>query len=342
MKRLLLLLPWLVCGVLASGPIHSPRDFNEARARVVIVEDPDAVTVFRPRPQRVEEMFTRGLLTLTGKDDTRSAWLSLVSPEDVIGIKVTSTPGGTSGTRPSVVAAAVQGLLSAGVPPANIIIWDRQSASLRRAGYFELAERFGVGIAASAEAGFDDAHFYETALIGQLVWGDHEFGKRGGEVGRRSFVSRLLTERLTKIIQITPLLNHSLAGVSGNLFGLSRDSVDNTIRFESSSHHLGVAIPEIYALPVLGDRVVLNVVDALICQYQGADWGLLHYSVMLGQLRFSTDPVALDILSLEELERQRKRAGMPLARVNMQIYTNASLLEIGVSDRRKIDVEQVR
>ena len=239
------------------------------------------------------------------------AWSSLVTLQDIVGIKVFSTPGPTSGTRPAVVAAIVKGLLDAGLPPKQIVIWDKHLFDLRLAGYVELAERYGIEIAGSADAGYDPKRLYETALLGNLVWGDLEFGKKGEDVGRKSFVSKLLTRRLTKIIQVTPLLNHNLAQVSGNLFSLAMGSVDNSLRFENSAFQLGEAVPEIYALPEVGDRVVLSVVDALICQYQGEERTLLHYSTMLGQLRFSTDPVALDVLSIHELDRQRQRARHP-------------------------------
>jgi hypothetical protein len=54
-----------------------------------------------------------------------------------------------------------------------------------------------------------------------LIWGDLEFGQQQEGAGRRSHLSRLITQELTKIICITPLLNHNLVGVSGQLFGLT-------------------------------------------------------------------------------------------------------------------------
>jgi hypothetical protein len=183
--------------------------------------------------------------------------------------------------------------------------------------------------------------FYESPVLGRLVWGDHEFGSTGENAGRRSYVSRLVTTRLTRIINVTPLLNHNFAGVAGNLFSLAFGSVDNFFRFESSPVLLATAIPEIFALEQIGDRVVLNVVDGLICQYQGEERTLLHYSTMLRQLRFSRDPVALDVLSLKELEDQRQRAGVVRARLNRRIYENATLLELGASDLRNIEVVRV-
>jgi hypothetical protein len=243
-----------------------------------------------------------------------------------------------------VVAAVAKGLIEAGVPAKQIVIWDKQLIDLRRAGFADVAERLGVRLAGSADEGYDPNAYYDTALLGKLVWGDFEFGKKGDNMGRKSFVSKLLTKRLTKIINITPLLNHNLAQVSGSLYSLALGSVDNTIRFEASelsSGPLSSAVPEIYALREVGDKVALNIVDALICQYQGEEKMLLHYSTVLSQLRFSTDPVALDVTSIRELEKQRQRAKVPPVKPDWQLYNNAALLELGIADQRRIDVNRV-
>jgi len=324
-----------------SNSFYSAANNSTARARVVIVQDPEATDAFQPREPRVRAMVDRGLTTLTGKAKVAEAWLSLLSTNDTIGIKVFSEPGPNSGTRPAVVAAVIQELLDAGVPPTQIIIWDKHQTDLRLAGYFDLAKRFGVGVGGSAEYGYDGKVFYDTPLLGSLVWGDYEFGKKEDGTGRKSFVSRLITNRMTKIVNITPLMNHNQAGVFGNLFSLATGSVDNFARFESDATRLASAVPEIYALPALGDHVVLNITDALICQYEGEERSLLHYSAILNQLRFSRDPVALDVLSLKELDRQRQLAKAPVVKFDPDLYSNASLLELGVSDPKKIDTIDV-
>jgi hypothetical protein len=130
-------------------------------------------------------------------------------------------------------------------------------------------------------------------------------------------VTKLVSKEITKIISVSPLLNHNTAGVSGNICSLALGSIDNSLRFEGDLTKLATALPEIYALPALGDHVALNIVDALVCQYQGEQFGFLHYSVALNQLRFSTDPVALDVLSIQELEKQRSHHGIsPGSRTN--------------------------
>ena len=341
--------PGVALGLVALAtltPARAADPFTTARsapqARVVVVQNRDASAAFRPRPEIVQAMVDRALTNLTGKATPRDAWLSLVSTQDVVGLKVFSAPGQNSGTRPTVAATIASGLIHAGVPPRHIIIWDKSESDLREAGFFALADQLGVRVAGSAQAGYDPAIFYDTPLIGSLIWGDLEFGRTGEGIGRKSYVSKLVTREMTKIINLTPLLNHNTAGVSGNLYGLTMGSVDNTMRFESEASRLAGAVPEIYALPVLGDRVVLNIVDALICQYEGGQHGLLHYSTVLNQLRFSRDPVALDMLSIKELDRQRRATRAPNVRPNLELYRNAALLELGVSDVTRIVVETLK
>ena len=104
-------------------------------------------------------------------------------------------------------AAVVEGLLAAGVPPNHIIVWDREITDLRLAGFSELSERYGIRIAGAAQVGWDPETFYnpDSPILGNLVWGDLEFGKKGEGVGRKSFVSKLLSREITKIINIDPL-----------------------------------------------------------------------------------------------------------------------------------------
>ena len=113
----------------------------------------------------------------------------------------------------------------------------------------------------------------------------------------------------------------------------------NTLRFESNSRALAEAVPDVFALPAIYDRLALCITDALICQYQGEQRTLLHYATPLNQLRFSKDPVALDTLSLAELEAQRQKAGIPSTKFSSDLYKNAALLELGINDARQIRME---
>lgn len=321
----------------------APHTTNAA-ARVVIVEGENLLNAFLPYDDRVEIAFNRGLTRFTGTTNIAAAWLSLVSTNDTVGLKIFSTPGPLCGTRPAVIAAAVHGLRAAGVPPEKIILWDKHAADLRDAGILSLAKKLGVSAVGAAESGYDTNTFYlpESPVIGALVWGDVEFGNTNFGVGKKSFVSKLVSQRLTKIISLAPLINENDAGICGHFFSLGTGSVDNTRRFEGSGDRLAVALPEIYALPAVGDRVVLLVTDALLGQYQGGPASYVQYSAILQQLWFSRDPVALDTLALRQLARERTQRFIPPVNSNFEIYTNASLLQLGVSDPTRIQVERIR
>lgn len=331
---------------LAIRQLHAaeaPANLN-THAQIVSVENTGAITDFQANDAIVQGMVNCGLTNLTRKATVAAAWRSLVSPTNVIGIKVFSEPGMLTGTRPAVVAAVIHGLLAAGVPAKNIIIWDKREADLRTAGYFRLAAQLGVRVAGGTETGWDPENFYrpDTAIIGNLIWSDLEFGKTNVDNGRRSFFSKLVSRQMTKIISIAPLLNQEDAGVCGHFYGLALGSVDNTRRFADDSFRLANAVPEIYARPLLGDRVVLNITDALIGQYEGGARSLLHYSYVLNQLWFSHDPVALDMVSIKELDRERRTFDAPQFRPNLELYSNAHLLQLGENDLTKIHVEKIR
>jgi hypothetical protein len=332
---------WLLAGkIFAADSPPNPSSVG----RVVSVENPAAISNFEPNAAVVQTMVDSGVTALTGKSNVIAAWRSLVSTNDVVGIKVFSGAGMLCGTRPAVVAAVIHGLLDAGLPPTNIIIWDKHTYDLRDAGFFDLAAQLGVRVAGSAEAGYDPTNFYlpDTVIIGNLVWGDSEFGKTNAGAGRKSFVTKIVSQQINKIISIAPLLNEEEIGTCGQLYSLALGSVDNTRRFEADPDRLADAVPEIYALPALGDRVALDLTDALIGQYEGGARGLLHYSAVPGQLWFSRDPVALDVLAIQELARERRAANAPQLNPRLGLYANANLLQLGENNLQKIQVEKIR
>lgn len=323
-----------------SGADGASTEAGPPRARVVTVQNPLATEAFKPNAELVDAMVSRAITNFTRQTSPTAAWINLAGTNEVIGIKVYTMPGPIIGTRVEVTAAVVKGLLAAGVATNRIIVWDRNEESLRHAGYFALAERFGIRVAGAVESGYDGKTFYETALIGNLVYGDFEFGSKEDGVGRKSFVSKLVSRDMTKIINIAPVINHNSAGVAGCLFSLAIGSVDNIGRFDGSPMRLAEAVPDIYLLPSLSDRVVLNISDALVCQYQGEDKGLIHYSTAMNEIRLSRDPVALDVLALLDLERLRKARGQISFPVNWELYKNAALpgVDLGIAETNRIDV----
>ncbi len=338
-------LAFCLLGFSSRAQVALPLHATNSAGRVVQIQGENLLNAFLPDDERVAALFNRGLMRFTQATNPAVAWQRLVSTNDTVGIKVFATPGPLNGTRPAVVAAIVRGLRAAGLPAKQIVIWDKHAYDLRAAGLFTLGKKLGVRVAGATDSGYDPDTFYQpdTPVIGALVWGDLEFGvtNKAG-VGKKSFVSKLVSRQLTKIISVAPLINENDAGICGHFFSLALGSVDNTRRFEGDGDRLATALPEIIALPALGDRTVLYVTDALLGQFQGGPAAYLQYSTKLQQLWFSRDPVALDTLALAELARERNNFSVAPIKFNSEIYTNAALLQLGVNDPAKIQVEKIR
>jgi hypothetical protein len=69
---------------------------------------------------------------------------------------------------------------------------------------------------------------------------------------------------------------------------------------------------------------------------------LLHYSTALNQIWISKDAVALDVLAIQELDRERQARKMSAGNPNAELYHNAWELELGVNDPAKVQVDVVK
>ena len=226
----------VIVGLLLAGPTLGAA----AKVPVIKVQAADATRHFQPRIDRVNAMLQAGLEALAPD----AHWRQFVSTNDLVGLKVNAHLGTLTGTRPAVVQAVAQGLMTSGVPAKNIVIWDRNLADLKRAGYIPLARELGVRLAGSREAGFGEWDTYTVpALHWELATGDHLFGRT--KTSTKSHISRLITDRLTAIISIHPPIADRQNGARGHLQELALAAADNTDRFRVSTPHLTPAIPEL-------------------------------------------------------------------------------------------------
>jgi len=319
--------------------------FTIPEPHINVIRDDASTKRWLVDKKKVDQMVEVGLLQTTGNDNPTGAWLTLVNPQDIVGIKVNAGPGRISGTRHEVADAVVRGLLKAKIRAEQIIIWDAKLKDLQAAGFGTLAKRHGVRLAGSKDTGWDESVVLDKAILGTLTEGDLGFNPGEDTDSRKSHFSRLLTEEITRIISIQPLINHNRVGISGHLVGLTRGAVDNDRRFNVSDSILVTALPDIIAKTndketrYIGDRIALCITDALYVQYLGQSKSLLHYTEPLGQLWFSTDPVALDIFGIETLEAKRQDLEVEFHPPRSLLYENATAVLIGESDPKRRDVE---
>lgn len=161
-----------------APPPPPPRTLSP----VVWAENPDVVQRFAVNGPMVRQMADECLMKLTSAPDVGSAWKRLgILPTDVVGIKITTMGGPLLSTHRPLVQAICDGLQSAGVPPEHIIVWDKDAADMRNAGYVPQPPTDSrVGIAAIFPGtGYDTSVVYNNGILGTLIWGDNDFIRRG-------------------------------------------------------------------------------------------------------------------------------------------------------------------
>ena len=158
----------------SPAPVPTPPPLSP----VILTENPDVVQRFNVNNEMVRQMVNSCILKLTSASDIGTAWTRLgITPQDVVGIKITTMGGQLLSTHRPIVQAICEGLKAAGVSPEQIIIWDKDGNDMRRAGYAPMAPSSSqVGISAVFPGtGYDPNTIYNNEIIGTLIWGDYEF-----------------------------------------------------------------------------------------------------------------------------------------------------------------------
>ncbi len=308
----------------------------------------------------VREMMDRGMRALTGEATTLGAWRRFFEPGDVVGIKVNAGGGPWVVSSPAVVAETCRQLMAVGVPVASIVVFERFQNQLDAIDY---APHLPDGVTVfAAEKGnrrtdnsaYDPATYVEADFF--------------GEDDTRSCMMRLVTQRLTKIVNIPNMKDHGATGATGCLKNVAYGCFSNVARTHSRGQtHTLTAVGTFAAVEPLRSRTVLQIMDGIRAVWHGGPFApTTRYVFHPRQILFGTDPVAIDRLLLDIIDDKRKAegaisiwdrsprylkfndAGSRDLDPNVNILIRepghveyAGRLDLGVSDLAKIHVEEI-
>src|SRR6266545_4829887 len=308
----------------------------------------------------VREMMERGMRALTGEAKAIDSWRRFFTPDDVVGVKV------NAGGRPwvvsshEIVAETIRNLMAVGVKPQQIHIYERFQGQLDQVNYAPSLPE-GVNIFAAERANARN----ENQSYDPRVYVEADFF---GEDDTRSNMMRLVSQKLTKIINIPNMKDHGATGATGCLKNIAYGSFSNVAR----THHKGVShtysvVGTLASIEPLRSRTVLQIMDGLRGVWHGGPFArTTRYVFYPRQIMFGTDPVAIDRLLLDIIENERRAHGAisiwdrsPAslkmddnrardADPNVNIIIRepghveyASTLGLGVYDRAKLKVQDV-
>jgi len=352
----------------------------------------------------VKAMIEQGMRQLVSDAESSvDAWRYFFQKGDRIGIKVVPVgkvakrgyhapdspcvdlkrPGPISSYE--IIQEVVDALASAGIRPSDIMVFDRYLDEFIQAGYKAILPD-GVHWECSSTqydpqqleidgqirgephqkhvAGYDRDVFRELAFCQPADVHDPLDDRRF-----RSHLSKIVTQKVDKIISIPVLKDHRSAGVTLALKNMSHGFVNNVARshvvegpFQDESYrtmnHCQTFIPAAVSLPPTREKCVLQILDGLVGNYEGGpgEWNKTFATWEYKSLLFATDPVALDHVGWKIIDDKRQEEGWPVvARMGREAQAGlkdgvtemfhirqpqhiplAALLELGAFERRDI------
>ncbi|MCS6952278.1 MAG: DUF362 domain-containing protein [Bryobacterales bacterium] len=324
--------------------------------RVIAVHHPASIVAGAYQRDAVRVMLHKGLMELTGAETPAEAWRYFFEPGDVVGLKLNPVGRPFVISAPEVVQEIIEGLKMAGVKPRDIVAYDRYRREFLKAG-FDTWLPEGVRWMWATDAphplqldmdGYDPDHYMETAVVLPEA-------NPSDPHHRRSYVAKFLTREVNKMINLCVLKHHQSAGITLALKNLSHGLVNNVSRSHSSPtlNTCGTFIPAVVDLPVIRQKVVLHILDAVKGAYHGGPGRRVEKYVWEHKtMYFATDPVALDKIGWKVIDAKRLEMGMkPVGeappdadsrfyRMQPEHVEIAAVLGLGVFDDRKIDLRK--
>ena len=247
----------------------------------------------------VREMISNGMRGLTGASDDRDAWRSFFGPSDVVGIKVNCSGAPQVMSSPEVVAEIVRNLISVGVSPSQIWVYERfpdQMETVRYENYVPAGVHVdGIEKSRGSVLGYDPRTYVEVDFF--------------GEDDTRSMMVRHVTERFTKIVNVPNMKDHGASGVTGCLKNIAYGNFSNVARSHQFSKTNTLSfIGTLASVEPLRSKTVLNIMDGMRGVWHGGPF--LHekrFRFYPKQMMFGTDPVAIDRILLDIVEEKRKQ-----------------------------------
>ena len=193
------------------------------------------------------------------------------------------------------------------MPNRNIIIYDRNSNQLQVNGYHALVPP-GVRV-----AGLDE----RWTIKGETLTGyDRDvycemdcFGERE----TRSYLGTIVSSDANKIINLPTLKEHNASGVTGCLKNLAYGTFNNVDRTHANTKtYTDPVIAIMCTAGPIRSKAVLNIMDGIRAVYHSGPFAWNPEFVWEAKtLLFGTDPVAVDRIELEIVEKKRRDVGVP-------------------------------
>lgn len=283
-----------------TSPLGMPGLFP---GRVIELYERDSIVSNRVSQSLVSRMMEKGMKELTGADSERAAWARFVEPKDVVGIKINPSGAPACCSSPEIIREIIAGVESVGVPAHNIMVYDRYSYEIDIGSYQALlppgVRIVGIREGLGADTGYDPSIYCQANFF--------------GEWETRSYMAGIVAHGVTKIINVPTMKDHSASGVTGCLKNLGYGTFNNVARshqapFSFTNPLIGIMC----SVEPLRSKAVLHIMDGMRQVWHGGPLTQVQDFIhQAGTILIGTDPVAMDTIELQAIEKMRQQWGAP-------------------------------
>lgn len=271
----------------ALGPVRAEA---ASQAAVVLAGDADLRTgTGATDPARMAALLDRAMQRFFETDDPVTPWKHLVSPGQVVGLKVNTIAGRGLSTNITLVEAVAARLRQAGIAANDIVVWDRTDRELERAGFHLTASAAGQSF----------------RCMGTDQIGYEEDAESHGSVTCR--ISKILTRVCDTVINLPLLKDHGYSGMTlalKNMYGV----IHNPQECHAGGCNPGVA--DVNMLPTIRNKVRFAIADLTTVAYEGGPGYRPQYAWQRNAIMVAEDPVALDTVGWRIIEDKRAEKGL--------------------------------
>ncbi|MBL8601092.1 MAG: DUF362 domain-containing protein [Myxococcales bacterium] len=273
-----------------------------------------------PRPEAATEMVNKVVMELAGRNDLAQAWRQFVHPSDRVAVKVNGLGLRNMASNKEVVEAIVAGVIAAGVPAANITVYDQWDSFLAATRVSARALPTGVRVQCHNGTRLSP----ETRVASGRTW----------------YATPLL--EATAVIGVPLIKDHSLSGFTGAMKNMTHGSIKNPEAFHR--HLCSPQIAELFHHDAIRTRSRLHIMDGFKAVYHGGPRDNPEHRVALECVLASTDPVALDRVGSDIVDQLRTSHGMGTLQARglpVRYLEEGERLGLGVADRARINTRVV-
>ena len=317
----------------------------------------DAATapVFQARlPAFDEQSYEREVEALISQFEETSGRKLAPGPKGKVGLKIYSDSGPGLATPIPLVKGVISALKRRGFDEEDIFLVGLNQLRLRMTGYLPSLvtgespfKNHKIYVLESGRY-YDPVWFYDSPLPQRFdpIFAEQQVKDYSStstkDEDRKSFLATPLFLDADFWINLPVYTDHPMLGINGALVNATLWNASNTARFFRSPANAPAAVAEMSAIPELRETWVFTIASLQHFQFIGGPFFNSLYSRSEPLLWLSNDPVIMDALMRDRIDRLRKQTGFAPISEEIRTLEFAETLGVGSTDIKSARIVEVR